>query len=147
VPGAGIACASVRDISGTSDGWLTAVRAGGAGSCHMTRTLHILVVTLVAVLSVGEAYHFHPEGGARWHFAAVTFVPASPATDGGSTDGNPNACPLHFWASVFSTVTILLALLLIPPAPAIRLHQSTPLSPPSWRWLAPAVRGPPLIFA
>jgi len=117
----------------------------------MRRFLHIFVVAVVALLSIGEAYHYHPEGGARWHFAAFPVGPSPEAPDGsdrkGETPSNgPTVCPLHFWASVFSTVTILLALLLVPPAPAIRLHQSTPLSPPSWRWLAPAIRGPPFIL-
>ena len=111
------------------------------------RILHIILIAVVAFLSVGEAYHFHPDGGSRWHFAAFPFAPVSPATDGGTTDGSPTVCPLHFWASVFSTLTILLALLLLPPAPAIRLHRSTPLSPLSWSGFALAIRGPPLILA
>ena len=114
------------------------------------RILHIILIAVVAFLSVGEAYHFHPDGGSRWHFAAFPFAPSS--TDASGSDGNtpigsPNACPLHFWASVFSTLTILLALLLLPPAPAIRLHRSTPLSPPSWSGFALAIRGPPFILA
>jgi len=114
------------------------------------RILHIILIAVVAFLSVGEAYHFHPDGGSRWHFAAVPFTPSSTdasGSDGNSPIGSPNACPLHFWASVFSTLTILLALLLLPPAPAIRLHRSTPLSPLSWSGFALAIRGPPLILA
>ncbi|MCI0410827.1 MAG: hypothetical protein L0191_20075 [Acidobacteria bacterium] len=116
----------------------------------MRRILHIFVVTVVALLSVGEAYHYHPEGGARWHFAAVPFAPSptdASGADGNTPIGSPTACPLHFWASVFSTLAILLALLLLPPAPATRLHRSTLLSPPSRSWLAPVIRGPPLVLA
>jgi hypothetical protein len=110
------------------------------------RILHIILIAVVALLSIGEAYHYHPDGGSRWHVAAFPSAPVSPATDGGTADGSPTVCPLHFWASVFSTVSLLIALLLLPPDPAIRLHQSTPLSPPSWRWLALVIRGPPFIL-
>lgn len=110
------------------------------------RILHIILIAVVALLSIGEAYHYHPDGGSRWHVASFPSAPVSPATDGGTADSGPTVCPLHFWASVFSTVTILLALLLLPPAPAIRLRRSTPLSPPSWSGFALAIRGPPLVL-
>lgn len=117
----------------------------------MQRILHIFVITVVALLSVGEAYHYHPEGGAHWHFAAFPVGPSAEAPDGSDTEGetprnDPTVCPPHFWASVFSTLTILLALLLLPPSPTTRHHRSTPLSPPSRNGFALAIRGPPFIL-
>jgi hypothetical protein len=118
----------------------------------MRRIPHIFVITVVAVLSVGEAYHFHPDGGAHWHFVAFPVGPSPVAPDGSHREGEtpsngPTVCPLHFWASVFSTLTILLALLLLAPNPAVRLHQFIPLNPPSWSGFALAIRGPPLVLA
>jgi hypothetical protein len=115
------------------------------------RTLPILLIVVVAILSLGEAYHFHPEGGARWH-VAFPFATPSPTTDTHGSDRNtpatgPTACPLHFWASVLSTVALLLVLLLLPPTSATTLHQAASSRAPSWSGLALSIRGPPTILS
>jgi hypothetical protein len=116
------------------------------------RALHISLIAALALLSVAEAYHVHPDGGARWHFVAVPLTPSSSIPDAPDSDGqhpanDRTACPLHLWASLFSTVSLLFAVLLLPPTAATALHQAASSHSPSWSRLALSIRAPPLVLA
>jgi hypothetical protein len=109
------------------------------------RTLHIL-------LSVVEAYHYHPDGGAWWQFVGSPFAASSStdATDSHShaTQNNPaHTCLLHFWSSLLSASSISLPVVLAPPARATRLFGRTPIVTASGTTLFLSIRGPPAILS
>ncbi|MFQ5881759.1 MAG: hypothetical protein ACE5I9_04720 [Candidatus Methylomirabilales bacterium] len=116
------------------------------------RSLYIILIAVVVLLSIGEAYHYHPDGGERWHFASFPFasrssVPDSSTSDGKATANSPTACPLHFWSSLLSTISILLPSLLLPPAIETNLYERTPHSIPSWTEISLPIRAPPTILS
>lgn len=86
------------------------------------RILHILLVLLLGWLTIGEAYHYHPDGGERWQFVSIPPVSSPSAAEtheaeGNDSPGGRSPCPLDFWASLLSTTILLVALLLLSPAP------------------------------
>lgn len=116
------------------------------------RTLHIPLIVAIALLSVGEAYHYHPDGGAWWQFVGSPFAASSStgATDADThaTQNNPaHTCLLHFWSSLLSTTSISLPVVLAPPARANRLSDHTSHATASGTTLPLSIRGPPAILS
>lgn len=113
------------------------------------RGLHLLLSLLVGLLTIGEAYHYHPDGGERWQFVAIPPIPSPSAEEASGTNGNDPpaggaACPLDLWASLLSTTIILLALLLLPPARGTRVADRAGARIASRTALLVSTRAPPL---
>lgn len=114
------------------------------------RSLHIILIAVVVLLSIGQAYHYHPDGGERWHLVAFPFAPSStdvPDSDSPTPSNSRDTCLLHFWSSLVSTISILLLSLLLPPARQTNLYERTPDSIPSWTGFPLSIRGPPPIHS
>jgi hypothetical protein len=115
------------------------------------RSLHIVLIFAMALLSIGEAYHYHPDGGAWWQFVGSPFAASSPtdAADSGDhgTAHSSRTCLLHFWSSLLSGTSISLPVVLAPPASATRLPQSTVDHAAFWTTLPLSIRGPPSILS
>jgi hypothetical protein len=116
------------------------------------RSLHIALIVAIALLSIGEAYHYHPDGGAWWQFVGSPFAASSStdATDAHShaTQNNPaHTCLLHFWSSLLSGTSISLPVVLAPPVRATRLPQRTVDHAAFWTTLSLSIRGPPAILS
>ncbi|MFQ5658136.1 MAG: hypothetical protein ACE5G5_11385 [Candidatus Methylomirabilales bacterium] len=116
------------------------------------RTLSTLLIGVVMLLSLGEAYHYHPDEGERWQLVAFPFAPSSSATDTSDSDSKttsntPTTCLLHFWSSLLSATSFIFPFALVPPASQTNLCQRTPHSTPSWTGLLLSIRGPPSILS
>lgn len=115
------------------------------------RSLHIALIVAIALLSIGEAYHYHPDGGAWWQFVGSPFAASSStdATDSGDhgTARDSRTCLLHFWSSLLSTSSISLPVVLAPPARATRLSDHTSHVTASGTTLSLSIRGPPAILS
>jgi len=113
------------------------------------RSVPIVLTAAIVLLSIGQAFHYHPDGGKQWHLAAFPFSPASTdVPDGGTpTPGpGPDTCLLHFWSFLFSTMSILLLALLLPPARKTILIEPTLSSRSAWTELSVSIRAPPALF-
>ncbi len=116
------------------------------------RGFHIILIAVLALLSIGEAYHYHPDGGKRWQFVAFPFTASLPTTNtsdpnGHSASSSLDTCLLHFWSSLLSTISILLLSLLLPPVRKSSRYERTPNSIPAWIGLSVSTRGPPPILS
>lgn len=116
------------------------------------RTLAIFLSSVVVALSLAEAYHYHPHGGARWDLVPFPSVPSIPDTDAPPAEGQgrperQTPCPLHFWSSHLSTVSILLPFVLLPPAVETALGQQIPQGLSSRTGFSRSIRDPPIILS
>ncbi len=115
------------------------------------RSLHVVLIAAILLLSIGEAYHYHPDGGEGWRFVASPFrnPSSTDATDAGDhgTAHSSRTCLLHFWSSLLSTSSITLPVVLVPPARATRLFGRTPVATASGTTLPLSIRGPPAILS
>ncbi|MFQ5839368.1 MAG: hypothetical protein ACE5HK_01440 [Candidatus Methylomirabilales bacterium] len=112
------------------------------------RGLNILLIALVGLLSIGEAYHSHPDGGEGWYLVAFPSAPSSSTTDSSDSDGQtsakpPTTCPLHFWSSLLAATSLLPSFLLLPPATGTNPYERTPHSNLSWTGPPLSIRAPP----
>lgn len=118
----------------------------------MRRTLHIILIGVVTLLSIGEAYHYHPDGGKSWNLVALPFTPSSSTTDSSDSNGNtpaksPHDCLLHFWSSLLSASSIVVTFILAPPVRATALFEHTSYSLSSHKGFRLSARAPPTIFS
>jgi hypothetical protein len=114
------------------------------------RSLHIVLIAVVALLSIGHAYHYHPDGGNRWTVVAFPFTPSTADgadSDDHTTSNSLHTCLLHFWSSLFSTISILLLSLLLPPVRKTNLSDWAPQTLSAWTGFALSIRGPPPILS
>ena len=114
------------------------------------RSVPIVLTAAIALLSIGQAYHYHPDGGKHWYLVALPSAPASADTPdrGAPTPAHGSeTCLLHFWSFLFSTISILLLALLLPPARKTILSEPALYSHPAWTGLSLSIRGPPAILA
>lgn len=117
------------------------------------RSLHIILVGALVLLSIGEAYHYHPGGGQDWRFVAVPIAASSSTTDAPDADNHAagshssHSCLLHFWSSLLSTTSISLSFVLVPPTTETTLREGTLRAAGSWTELPPSIRGPPTILS
>jgi hypothetical protein len=114
------------------------------------RSLHIILIAVVVLLSIGQAYHYHPDGGERWHLVAFPFAPSStdvPDSDSPTPSNSRDTCLLHFWSSLFSTISILLLSLLLPPVRKTNLYDWAPQTISAWTGFSLSIRGPPPILS
>ena len=113
------------------------------------RSLHIVLIAVVALLSIGQAYHYHPDGGNRWTVVAFPFTPSTADgadSDSRTTSNGLDTCLLHFWSSLFSTISIMLLSLLLPPVRKTYRYDWAPQTRSAWTGFPLSIRGPPPIL-
>lgn len=114
------------------------------------RTLPIVLIVVVALLSIGQAYHYHPNGDNRWQVVALPFAPSTTDasdSDSRTTSNGLDTCLLHFWSSLFSTISILLLSLLLPPVRKTYRYHWAPQTLSAWTGFPLSIRGPPPILS
>lgn len=114
------------------------------------RSLCIVLIVVVALLSIGQAYHYHPHGGNGWTVVAFPFTPSTADasdSDGHTTSSSLHTCLLHFWSFLFSTMSILLFSLLLPPVRKTNLSDWAPQILSAWTRFPFSIRGPPPILS
>ena len=115
------------------------------------RSFHVILIGVVMLLSIGEAYHYHPDGGKSWSFVALPFTSSSSTTDSSDSEGQAASsgshdCVLHFWSSLLSTSSIVVAFVLAPPVRVTALYEHTSICIPSREQLTFSARAPPTIL-
>jgi hypothetical protein len=113
------------------------------------RSLHIVLIAAIGLLSIGQAYHYHPDGGKHWHLVAFPFDPSTadvPQPDSSAPSHSRDTCLLHFWSSLFSTVSFLLLSRLLPPERRTTLSDWAPQTISAWTGFPLSIRGPPPVL-
>lgn len=113
------------------------------------RTVPIVLTAAIVLLSIGQAYHYHPDGGKHWYLVALPSAPASadtPDRDAPTPAHGSETCLLHFWSFLFSTMSFLLPVLFLPAARKTILTEPTLDGHQAWTGFYRSIRGPPAIL-